>query len=348
MRSASQATAAGARAGFLEALPVAPAALGTTCATSRCPCRAAKTSRRPDSQDDAAGVEVRTPPRLSQSLQPPSNHLCQSALSVPATKTSIRPGAQEATLRARREDPAEALPVAPSVVEPPVPERAVRPAREHVEPALLQEQHGGSEVRTPPRLSQPLHPFSNHLCQSALSVPRTKTSTRPSPHAAAAGDEVSTPPGSPNRSTRSRTTCARGRCPSRGRRRRASPLPGARARTRRQHALETLPTAPRHAHPSQRPLRVPTGSRAFPVRRRAAPSAGQRRAVLENQRVVSAACKRSPSFGSRSLTCRRRPEQLSSHRSRRLSRASSWRTSDTPTLLTQETHHWVEPRKAAV
>jgi hypothetical protein len=47
----------------------------------------------------------------------------------------------------------------------------------------------------PPSDSQPLQPPSvNHLCQSALSVPRTKTSILPSPHDTAAGGEVSMPP----------------------------------------------------------------------------------------------------------------------------------------------------------
>jgi hypothetical protein len=47
----------------------------------------------------------------------------------------------------------------------------------------------------PPSDSQPLQPPSvNHLCQSALSVLRTKTSILPSPHDTAAGGEVSVPP----------------------------------------------------------------------------------------------------------------------------------------------------------
>jgi hypothetical protein len=57
-----------------------------------------------------------------------------------------------------------------------------------------QETAAGSEVRTPPRDSQPLQPPLNHLCHNALSVPRTNTSRRPDDHEHALGPDVSTPP----------------------------------------------------------------------------------------------------------------------------------------------------------
>src|SRR5207302_1823831 len=50
----------------------------------------AKTSSRPPPQEVIAGPEPRSPPSPSQSDQPPSYHLCQSALSAPRTITSIR------------------------------------------------------------------------------------------------------------------------------------------------------------------------------------------------------------------------------------------------------------------
>src|SRR5919108_67198 len=52
----------------------------------------------------------------------------------------------------------------------------------------------GALVRTPPRLSQPLQPFSYHLCHMRLSVPRTKTSSLPELHELAPGPDVRTPP----------------------------------------------------------------------------------------------------------------------------------------------------------
>ena len=52
----------------------------------------------------------------------------------------------------------------------------------------------GSDISTPPSDSQPLQLPSNHLCHSALSVPRTNTSRRFDPHEATAGPDISTPP----------------------------------------------------------------------------------------------------------------------------------------------------------
>ena len=53
----------------------------------------------------------------------------------------------------------------------------------------------GSDVRTPPKDSPAdQEPPENHLCQRALSVPRTKTSKRFEDHVADAGPEVRTPP----------------------------------------------------------------------------------------------------------------------------------------------------------
>ena len=87
-------------------------------------------------------------------------------------------------------------------------------------------------MRTPPRLSQPLQlePF-HHLCHMALSVPRTKVSIRFGPQETAAGDEAGRRPGSPSRSSSSRsTTCATWHCPFRGR---SSPAGWPPRRTRR-------------------------------------------------------------------------------------------------------------------
>ncbi len=47
----------------------------------------------------------------------------------------------------------------------------------------------------PPSDSQPDQlPPSNHLCQSALSVPRAKTSSRPDAQEQTSADELRTPP----------------------------------------------------------------------------------------------------------------------------------------------------------
>ncbi len=80
----------------------------------------------------------------------------------------------------------------------------------------------------PPSDSQSLQPPSNHLCHSALSVPRTNRSRRPVPHDDAAGRGRAAAEGSPSRSSRRRTTCATARCRCRARRRRGAVAPGRR------------------------------------------------------------------------------------------------------------------------
>ena len=52
---------------------------------------------RPDDHDTAAGEPSMPPPKDSQPLQPPANHLCQSALSAPLTKVSSLSPAHELT-----------------------------------------------------------------------------------------------------------------------------------------------------------------------------------------------------------------------------------------------------------
>ena len=54
-----------------------------------------KTSIRPKPQDTAAGSEFKSPPKDPHDDHPPTNHRCQSVLSVPRTKTSSHSGALE-------------------------------------------------------------------------------------------------------------------------------------------------------------------------------------------------------------------------------------------------------------
>src|SRR4051794_16070953 len=52
----------------------------------------------------------------------------------------------------------------------------------------------GASLRIPPSPSQDVHPPTYHRCHSALSVPRTNTSTRLLPHDTAAGSPTTPPP----------------------------------------------------------------------------------------------------------------------------------------------------------
>src|SRR2546421_11169108 len=57
-----------------------------------------------------------------------------------------------------------------------------------------QETAAGSEVMMPPRDSQFHQPLEYHLWMSELLLPRANTSSRPGPHEATPGPEVSWPP----------------------------------------------------------------------------------------------------------------------------------------------------------
>ena len=201
-------------------------------------------------QDEAAGVEVSVPPRLSQPLHPFSNHLCHSALSVPGDEHVDTPGRPRHRSRARSEDAAEALPVTPPVLEPLVPQRAICSADEDIEAAWAPGADGGLRGKDPaealPITPPVLEPFvpkravrtANEHVDSALvpGAPRQATTS---------GSRR----GSPSRSSRSRTTCARARYLFRGRKHRGDPsprnsAPGPEVRTpsRLSHPLQVMPS----------------------------------------------------------------------------------------------------------
>ena len=139
-----------------------------------------KTSIRPLPHDTAAGSEVSTPPRYSQPDHPPLYHLCQSALLVPLTNTSSLPFAQEQTAGPEVSTPPEGFPARPSASYTIYArERCRFRGQRHRSGHWTRIQQQGSEVITPPRDSQPDQPPLYHLCQRALSVPRTNMSSLP-------------------------------------------------------------------------------------------------------------------------------------------------------------------------
>ena len=120
-----------------------------------------------------AGALVRTPPRLSQPDQPSWNHLCHSALSVPAANTSRRPSPHDdrrrrTTSRRRRGSPSRTSRPGTTCATGRCRCRGRRRRAGH----CAHEATAGPDVSTPPRLSQPDQPSWYHLCHSALSVPR--------------------------------------------------------------------------------------------------------------------------------------------------------------------------------
>jgi hypothetical protein len=125
---------------------------------------------------------------------------------------------------------------------------------------------------TPERL--PVAPFvvGEHLCQSALSLPRAKTSILPSPHYTAAGGAFSTHPSDSQslqtQFCRSGNICARARSPRRGQRRR--PV---------RSAPTSTPPAPRSAR-----RRATTKSQSARLRWAARPGARRRPASCRNRR----------------------------------------------------------------
>src|SRR6266545_1127287 len=153
-----------------------------------------KQSMRSGPHDTAAGALMSVPPRLSQSLQPLSYHLCHSALSVPHAKTSRRPAAQddaagdEVRMPPRLSQSLQPLSyhLCHSALSVPRAKTSRRPCSHDATPGAL--------VSVPPRLSQSLQPLSYHLCHSALSVPRAKTSSLPELQELTPAPEVRTPP----------------------------------------------------------------------------------------------------------------------------------------------------------
>src|SRR5262245_40810985 len=98
------------------------------------------------------------PPRLSQPDQPPANHLCQSAPSLPGTNASRRPGSHAASA-----GPAVAMP-----------------------PRLSQGDHGAVVASAPTP--------SADVCQRAESLPWMATSIRPGAQDVEAGRSRVSPP----------------------------------------------------------------------------------------------------------------------------------------------------------
>ena len=135
----------------------------------------ATTSSRPASHAQAAGSEVSTPPSDSQPLQPPSYHLCHSALSVPRAKTSIRPGPHDTAAGEEVSVPSSdsqslqplSYHLCHSALSVPRPNTSSRPGAQELAP--------GPEVRTPPWLSQSIHvmpaSFGERSCGRVASLP---------------------------------------------------------------------------------------------------------------------------------------------------------------------------------
>src|ERR1700746_1063024 len=109
-----------------------------------------------NAEDVALGVDPMPPSRTSWCQAWPSHQAWARALvAASAPNTSSRPGAHVATERPLAQPPAT------------------------------------RGARRPPRPPQPLQPApDHHLCQMALSVPLTTTSSRPAAHEATAGDEL--------------------------------------------------------------------------------------------------------------------------------------------------------------
>ena len=174
-----------------------------------------------------------------------------------------------------------------------------------------------------PRLSQPLQPFWYHLCHSALSVPddedvdAARCSTRPR-----RGRMSARRRGSPSRSSRSGTTCARARC--RCPRTNTSSRPAAQRADRGlrgEHAAEALPAAPAVLVP----LVPQRAVRAAHERRRCG------RCPRRRQRATRSARRRgSPSRSSRSgTTCATGRCQCPARRRRAAGRSTSSRRART-------------------
>src|ERR1035437_2994538 len=166
----------------------------------------AKRSRRPEPHEEAAGIVLTGiwPPREVQPLHELPLFLvvrCQMAPSVPRTKTSMRllPGAVAATA----DD--VSLPPSDCQLDQDVPVYHCRhswPSVPCAKRSRRPEPHEQTVASVPagiwpPREVQPLQeapPFVVVFSQMALSLPRTKTSIRPLPGAAAAGSDVRMPP----------------------------------------------------------------------------------------------------------------------------------------------------------